>query len=106
MLLGLAAAGGGWTRGSGSWPGPRTINPQPFRRPLPPYPEIVWTRLTQACQAAVTDGLPGAPGGPGRGGRAARIPPPEGCDLDNLRWLLARNGPMAIRDVAAHAGPP
>ena len=52
----------------------RAYNLQPFRRPLPPYPEIEWTRLTQASQAAVTDGLPGAPGRawPERG--AGRIP--------------------------------
>ena len=103
MLLGLAAAGGTLDARVRQLAEGRAYNPQPFRRPLPPYPEAVWSRLTEACQAAVTtsyqahrDALAGA---------ARGHDPAEGCrGLDNLRWLLARNGPMSTPDVAAHAG--
>ncbi len=103
MLLGFAAAGGALDERVRELAEGRAYNLQPFRRPLPPYPEIVWARLTQASQAAVTaayrahrDALAGA----GRG----QDPAAAGCDLDNLRWLLARNGPMTVSGVAAHAG--
>jgi len=103
MLLGLAAAGGTLDARVRELAEGRAYNPQPFRRPLPPYPEAVWSRLTEACQAAVTkayrahrDALAGA----GRG----RDPAEGGRSLDNLRWLLARKGPMSTPSVAAHAG--
>ena len=54
MLLGFAAAGGVLDERVRELAEGRAYNLQPFRRPLPPYPEIVWTRLTQASQAAVT----------------------------------------------------
>ena len=102
MLLGFAAADGALDERVRELAEGRAYNLQPFRRPLPPYPEVVWTRLAQASQAAVTtayrahrDALAGA----GRG----QDPAAAGCDLDNLRWLLARNGPMTVFDVAAHA---
>ena len=103
MLLGLAAAGGTLDTRVRELAEGRAYNPQPFRRPLPPYPEAVWSRLTEACQAAVTtayqahrDALAGAARG--------RDPAEGGRSLDNLRWLLARNGPMSTPSVAAHAG--
>jgi len=102
MLLGFAAADGALDERVRELAEGRAYNLQPFRRPLPPYPEIVWTRLTQASQAAVIaaywehrDALAGA----GRG----RDPAAAGCDLDNLRWLLARNGPLTASGGAAHA---
>jgi hypothetical protein len=103
MLLGLAAAGGTLDARVRELAEGRAYNPQPFRRPLPPYPEAVWSRLTEACQAAVTtayqahrDALAGAARGhdPAEGGRS----------LDNMRWLLARDGPMSTPSVAVHAG--
>ena len=72
MLLGLAAAGGTLDARVRELAEGRAYNPQPFRRPLPPYPEAVWSRLTEACQSAVTDGIPGAPGRAGRGGPRPR----------------------------------
>ena len=103
MLLGLAAGGGTLDPRVRELAEGRAYNPQPFRRPLPPYPEAVWSRLAEACQSAVTeacrahrDAVAGAARGhdPAEGGRS----------LDNLRWLLARNGPMSTPGVAARAG--
>ena len=103
MLLGFAAAGGTMDARVRELAEGRAFNPQYFRRPLPPYPEAVWSRLAQASQDAVTtayqvhrDALAGAARG--------QDPATGGCDLDNLRWLLARNGPMSTPSVAAHAG--
>jgi hypothetical protein len=63
----------------------------------------VWSRLTEASQAVVTsayqehrDALAGA----GRG----QDPAAGGCGLDNLRWLLARSGPMSTPGIAARSG--
>jgi hypothetical protein len=103
MLLGFAAAGGILDARVRELADGRAFNPQPFRRPLPPYPEAVWSRLTEASQAVVTAAYQGhqeALAGAGRG----QDPATGGCSLDNLRWLLARNGPMSTPDVAARSG--
>src|SRR5664280_2634809 len=88
MLLGFAAAGGLLDAGVRELAEGRAYNLQPYRRPLPPYPEAAWGRLTQAAERAVDtayrahrDALAGA----GRG----QDPATGGCELDNLRWLLA-----------------
>jgi hypothetical protein len=103
MLLGFAAAGGTLDARVLELAEGRAFNPQRFRRALPPYQEAEWARLTEAGLAVVTtayqehrDALAGA----GRG----QDPAAGGRDLDNLRWLLARNGPMSTPCVAAHAG--
>src|SRR5664280_847036 len=100
MLLGFAAAGGLLDAGVRELAEGRAYNLQPYRRPLPPYPEAAWGRLTQAAERAVDtayrahrDALAGA----GRG----QDPATGGCELDNLRWLLARTGPMTVFDLAA-----
>src|SRR5664280_419223 len=100
MLLGFAAAGGRLDAGVRELAEGRAYNLQPYRRPLPPYPEAAWGRLTQAAERAVDtayrahrDALAGA----GRG----QDPATGGCELDNLRWLLARTGPMTVFDLAA-----
>jgi hypothetical protein len=103
MLLGFAAAGGTLDTTVRELAEGRAFNPHRYRSPLPPYPEAEWSRLTQTCLTAVTaayrqhqDALAGA----ARGQDLAT----GGCDLDNLRWLLARNGPMTARSVVeAHA---
>src|SRR5664280_1327741 len=100
MLLGLAAAGGRLDAGVRELAEGRAYNLQPFRRPLPPYPEATWARLTETAQRAVDtsyrahrDALAGAERG--------QDPATGGCELDNLRWLLARTGPMTVFDLAA-----
>jgi hypothetical protein len=105
MLLGFAAAGATLNAGVRELAEGRAFHPQYFRHPLPPYPEAAWSRLAEAAQAAVTtayrehrEALTGAAHG--------QDPATGGCDLDNLRWLLARNGPMTTLGAAAHAGVP
>ena len=103
MLLGFAAAGGTLDAGVGELAEGRAFNPQYFRHPLPPYPEATWSRLTEASQAAVTAAYRDHRDSLARAARG-QDPATGGCDLDNLRWLLARNGPMTASSVAAHAG--
>lgn len=103
MLLGFASAGGTLDARVRELAGGRAYNPQYFRHPLPPYPEDVWSRLSQAsqeCAAAAYWAHRDALAGAARG----HDPATHGCSLDNLRWLLARNGPMTAAHVASHAG--
>jgi len=103
MLVGFVAGGGVLDAGARELAEGRAYNIQPFRRPLPPYPEAVWARLAQAAESAVDvacrahrDALAGA--------RRGQNPAKEGWSLDNLRWLMAGTGPMNASDVAAHTG--
>jgi hypothetical protein len=103
MLQGFAAAGGVLDARVAELAEGRAYNLQPYRRPLPPYPEIVWTRLTRAAETAVTTAYrshKAALAGAGRG----QDPCEAAWEPDNLRWLLARSGPMTVFDVAAHLG--
>jgi len=103
MLRGFAADGGTLDARVRELAEGRAYNLQPFRRPLPPYPEADWARLTQASTemtAASYRAHRGALAGAARG----QDPAAGGCTLDNLRWLLARNGPMTAAGVAAHTG--
>lgn len=72
----------------------RAYNPQPFRRPLPPYQESEWDRLIRTCRtiadeefAAHQQALAAAAGG--------QHPTAGGWTPANLRWLLARLGPVS-----------
>jgi hypothetical protein len=99
MLLGFAAAGGRLDAGARELAEGRAYNLQPFRRPLPPYPLEVWARLTDAAEQAVATSYRAhrdAVAGAARGSD----PAVGGWELNNLRWLLARTGPMTVFDLA------
>jgi hypothetical protein len=101
MLASFAAAGGALDVRVAELVAGRAYNLQPFRRPLPPYDEGVWTRLRQAAEQAVSTAYRShktALAGAERG----CDPRDAGCGLDNLRWLLAGSGPMNVFDAAAH----
>ena len=81
----------------------RAYNPQPYRRPLPPYPEAEWARLTQTCQSitqaafavhrhALADAARG------------QDPRSGGWSLRNVRWLLSRCGPLSTAALGRHMG--
>lgn len=72
----------------------RAYNLQRNHRPLPPYPEDDWERLAGACRtitdesfAAHKRALAAASGG--------QHPASGGWTPANLRWLLARTGPVS-----------
>ncbi len=103
MLAGFTAAGGVLDAGVRELAEGRAYNIQPFRRPLPPYPEAVWAGLTQAAESAVNSAYRAhreALAGVKRG----QDPVIGGWDLDNLRWLMASTGPVNAHGVAAHLG--
>ncbi len=81
----------------------RAFNPQPFRRPLPPYREAEWDRLTAACRTIADESFAShklALAAAGRG----RHPDDGGWTQENLRWLLARVGPVGTAGLARHLG--
>ncbi len=101
MLVGFDTASGGLAGDARELAEGRAFNLQPFRRPLPPYPEAEWARLTGACMAVIEESYAAhreALAGAARGGDPAS----GGQSLDNLRWLLARTGPSTVVDVGAH----
>jgi hypothetical protein len=103
MLVGFTQAGGVLKDGVAELAAGRAYNPQPYRRVLPPYGEAEWARLTATCRtladtafAAHKQALAQAAGGqhPGTGGWTEQ----------NLRWLLARVGPVGTAQFARHTG--
>jgi hypothetical protein len=71
----------------------RNYNPLRYRRPLPPYRESEWDRLTTMCTTIADDAYAAH--------RRALIaaarghqPAPGGWDRDDVSWLLARVGPV------------
>jgi hypothetical protein len=82
--------------------GGRCFNPRDTR-PLAPYSHAEWSTLTSVCAdlaagsyRAHKAALAAAAGG--------ADPAVAGWSLDNLRWLLARHGPLTVAAVSAHAG--
>ena len=103
MLLGFHVAGGRLDVKLAELAACRAFNPQPNHHQLPPYPEDEWERLTRACHgiadesfAAHKRALAAACGG--------RHPREHGWSEDNLRWLLARAGPVGIVAFGQHLG--
>jgi len=103
MLRAYQAAGGTLDPGVAELAAGRAYNPQLFRRPLPPYGEAQWARLTEVCRSVTADSYrahKAALGAAARGGD----PKDAGPSGDNLRWLLVRSGPSRTEDVAAQVG--
>ncbi|MGH3121275.1 MAG: hypothetical protein ACRDND_09680 [Streptosporangiaceae bacterium] len=81
----------------------RAYNPQRNHRALPPYPEEDWDRLAGACRtiadesfAAHKRALDDAAGG--------QHPASGGWTPANLRWLLARTGPVSSSEFGGQLG--
>jgi hypothetical protein len=103
MILGFAAAGGTLAPAVQDLANGRNYNPQPYRKPLPPYAEEEWDRLTTICRALVNDSyaahrraLVAAAHG--------RHPADSGWTAENFRWLLARLGPVGTPEFAQATG--
>ncbi|MGW1287174.1 hypothetical protein ACWD4N_26625 [Streptomyces sp. NPDC002586] len=81
----------------------RHFNIQPNRRALPPYPEADWQRLTEVCRtltgksyAAHCQAL--------RVASRGQHPAEGGWKPENLRWLLARLGPVTTAEFGEELG--
>ncbi|WP_411574800.1 hypothetical protein [Streptomyces fradiae] len=103
LLEGYAQSGGTLGDGVLDLAAGRHFNIQPNRQPLPPYPEEEWQRLTRICSTLVDDSydahrraLADAASG--------QHPLEGGWKPGNLRWLLARVGPVSISEFGRHLG--
>jgi hypothetical protein len=81
----------------------RAFNPQPLRRVLPPYTETEWTRLTRTCRTIADEAFTAHKNALAAAERG-RHPNDGGWNDDNLRWLLARVGPVGTAGFGRHLG--
>ncbi|MGW2543774.1 hypothetical protein ACWC5I_23570 [Kitasatospora sp. NPDC001574] len=102
LLEGFAQVGGVLDPGVMELAAGRHFNPQPNRQVLPPYSESEWQRLTEVCRTLVDDSYAAH-----RQALAAaaegRHPREGGWKPGNLRWLLARAGPVSISEFGQYA---
>lgn len=78
----------------------RPFRQRPRSQPFAPYSEREWTRLRQVCRGVVDEAfaahrraLAAAAGG--------RDPRRHGWSRPNICWLLVREGPQRVKDLAA-----
>lgn len=103
LVEGYARSGGVLGDGVLQLAAGRHFNIQPFRRPLPPYPEVEWQRLTDLCRQQVDDSYAAhrrALGAIQHG----RHPDQGGWTWGNFCWLLARLGPIGTSGVVDALG--
>ena len=81
----------------------RAYNPQRNHHPLPPYPENDWDRLTGTCRTVADDAFAAHKQALAAAARGQH-PNTGGWGPANLRWLLARLGPVSTTDFAAELG--
>jgi hypothetical protein len=103
LLQGFQAAGGHVDATVAELAAGRAYNPQRNHRQLPPYREAEWDRLTRTCRAIVDESFASHKRALAAAGRG-RHPRDSGWSGDNLRWLLARVGPVGIVDFGRHLG--
>lgn len=103
MLQGFDAATGGLADRVRDLAAGRAYNPQPFRRPLPPYSEQEWARLTATCRS-ITDTAFAAHREALTDAAKGQDPYPGGWTPQNLRWLLAHRGPLSTTAFSNHVG--
>lgn len=95
LLQGFHTATGGLPPGARELAEGRAFHPQHYRRPLPPYPETEWDRLTRACRTVVDEAFE-AHQRALRSADRGHHPHKGGWSAENLRWLLVRVGPVGV----------
>jgi len=103
LVEGYARSGGRLGDGVLELAAGRHFNIQPYRRPLPPYSEAEWQRLTAVCRQQVDvsyathrDALASVSGG--------RHPGTDAWSHQNFRWLLSTHGPTGSCEAAEAIG--
>jgi hypothetical protein len=103
LVVGHARSGGQLGDGVLELAAGRHFNIQPYRRPLPPYPETEWQQLTDLCRTLVDDSYAAhrrALTAVRQGGH----PSQGGWTWENFCWLMARVGPLSTPEVAERIG--
>ena len=103
MLHGFQTAGGTLDARLAELAAGRSFNPQRNHRQLPPYSETEWERLARACEAVAGESFAAHKKALAAAGRG-RHPRENGWSEENLRWLLARTGPVGIVAFGEHLG--
>ena len=103
MLQGFRAAGGHLDARVAELAAGRAYNQLQNRRQLPPYREAEWDRLTAACRSIADESFAAHKHALAAAGRG-RHPAGGGWTAENLRWLLARAGPLGVAGFGQHLG--
>jgi hypothetical protein len=102
-LEAFARNGGTVAGGVGELLAGRNFNPLSSRRPLPPYREAEWERLTAACAEAADTAFAAHKAALAAAARGTH-PGEGGWSRENLAWLLARTGPVTAARLGELAG--
>ena len=103
LLQGVGAAGGQLDADVLELAAGRAYNPQRNHRQLPPYREAEWARLSEVCRTVTDDAYAAHQHALGAAARGQH-PSGAGWTPGNLRWLLARLGPVSTHAFAAELG--
>ncbi len=103
LLQGFCAAGGHLDAKVAELADGRAYNPQRIHHQLPPYREDEWGRLSSACRTLADESFAGHQRALAAAERG-RHPREGGWGEDNLRWLLARVGPVGVVGFGRHLG--
>jgi hypothetical protein len=103
MLEAFGTATGGLADGVREFVAGRYYNQQPNRRPLPPYREGEWARLGDTCRRVVDEAFAVHKSALAAAARGQH-PIAGGWTEQNLRWLLARTGPVSTIGFGRRAG--
>ncbi|MBF6299022.1 hypothetical protein IU459_15930 [Nocardia amamiensis] len=103
MLQGVQAAGGSVDARLAELASGRAFNPQRSHHQLPPYPEADWDKLIRTCKA-ITDDTFARHRAALAAAERGRHPREHGWTAQNLRWLLARVGPVGVVAFGEHLG--
>ncbi|MGH3754230.1 MAG: hypothetical protein ACRDRP_16355 [Pseudonocardiaceae bacterium] len=103
MLQGFQVAGGRLDARVAELAAGRAYNPQPNHHQLPPYREAEWGRLNTTCRTVVDESFAAHKHALSAAERG-RHPRDGGWSEDNLRWLLARVGPVGVVGFGQHLG--
>ena len=103
MLQGFKAAGGQVDARLAELAAGRAFNPQRSHHQLPPYPEADWEMLTRTCRSIADEAFARHRSALAAAERG-RHPRESGWTPENLRWLLARIGPVGLVAFGEHLG--
>ncbi|MDJ0347498.1 hypothetical protein QMK19_40615 [Streptomyces sp. H10-C2] len=103
MVRAFAQVGGVLTDGVLELAEGRPYNQQPNHHQLPPYGEAEWQRLTEVCRTLADDSYAAHRQALAAAARA-KHPGSSGWEPDNVRWLLARLGPVTAARFGEELG--